>query len=146
MRSWHVLQLVISSLCFRCPFQENGCLEELKYDNFLKHQDQCDFRIQPCPNIGCKEKLFKKNVAAHIFEVCEFSLFECNFCRQKFTRTNYQTHLGECQFRFIECKECYEIIIAKDMPAHLQICPEVGKECGWCKQNIKNKFFNDHLN
>eukprot|EP00092_Neocalanus_flemingeri_P022055 GFUD01023920.1.p1 GENE.GFUD01023920.1~~GFUD01023920.1.p1 ORF type:complete len:257 (-),score=50.41 GFUD01023920.1:184-954(-) len=50
------------------------CQVEMTKDKLLEHEDECEFRMVPCPIPACKKKIFFKQLEAHIKTVHQIPL------------------------------------------------------------------------
>lgn len=59
MRCVPLLRSILSKLRFKCSNFQHGCKEEISYDSLIRHHDNCGFRLETCPSLGCNKKMYR---------------------------------------------------------------------------------------
>ena len=81
-----------------------------KYWDMFEHEGKCEFQKLKCPNNPCIYNGKFSDLKKHILENCDYSHFECGFCRAKILRKNFAFHLEEHynrkSFYILECSNC----------------------------------------
>lgn len=139
------LQNILNSFMFKCIFYNKGCVEKIKYENFLFHINNCEYQLYKCiiPEIhfeGMKSECFdyiinnfiKKNV--------------CPFCQREINFIEFNEHLNKCEDSMEICIECNKKIKNKDMKNHLnEECEKKIVQCPKCEIYLKRKELeNEH--
>ena len=65
-------------LDLNCQNAVHGCPVELKRDELSEHENECQFRLVPCPEADCQEMVVLSQLEAH-YSVTEDHDFELNF-------------------------------------------------------------------
>ena len=81
-----------------------------KYWEVLDHQGKCEYQKLNCPNLGCDYFGKFSDLKRHILLSCDYSHFECGFCKVKILRKNFASHLEEHYnkktFYILKCSIC----------------------------------------
>ena len=87
-------------------------------------EQACEFRLVPCPNLGCGATFSFKHQAEHD-EECGYKPLPCpNGCGMKIPRNDVHVHVRDkCSLRAAECPlasfGCTSIVQARDITDHL---------------------------
>ncbi|EAS04680.1 TRAF-type zinc finger protein (macronuclear) [Tetrahymena thermophila SB210] len=144
MRCVPMLKNMLDKLQFFCTNKKNGCEEIIRYEQVIKHEDSCEYKIEICPVLGCGQQMIKKILDKHIQEECEYVLSKCRWCEQQIKKKIIEEHEEACDQKEIICDLCGDIFQFKDQMDHNQKCPELILDCSWCSKKIKQKEIRDH--
>lgn len=125
-----------------CINKEKGCKEEIFYENYSKHLENCDYSQYEC--IACGSKGEMKIIKSHV-NICPKMHVNCEYCCEKFFCKEIEKHYEECQMFEITCRQCNLKIKRYNYERHLELeCKEGMISCGFCDaKNIKRK--EEHL-
>lgn len=70
----------LNAITLRCENAEKGCVENVTYDQFVVHQQECDYAMVQCSNYGCEARMLQVDFAEHV-QVCEFKFLRCTKCK-----------------------------------------------------------------
>lgn len=93
-----------------CKFTAIGCNAVTERHLMAKHEQECDYRPQPCE--ACKREFPHRELQNHM-EECEEAAVGCALCHQEVARKNMQQHTRECcgeaeiacEFAAVGCEE-----------------------------------------
>ena len=112
----------------------------------------CKFEKVPCPNKGCEEEIFRRDIISHRVGECPFRMLECEFCKNyKGTYTDLtNSHYVTCPSYPVNCpNECGAYIARFLIPDHLEKCPNQLIDCDFkpfgCEFRRKRDAINGHL-
>ncbi|CAF0901880.1 unnamed protein product [Adineta steineri] len=94
---------ILSKLQMGCIYESNGCREILPYEAIKKHETQCGYQPQQCPD--CLSSLLKKNIEQHISR-CELTCADCKIVYKRCDASQSHTDII-CvteQFRRYRCQ------------------------------------------
>jgi hypothetical protein len=87
---------LLQTIKLYCRLRPMGCKDELHYDQFEEHEQECG-RCVECARYG----IIKENMHSHFIDDCDKYAFECQFCGVEENKNNlvkkhrcYQMHLG----------------------------------------------------
>lgn len=139
-----LLKQMLGKLTFFCQNRVNGCEEQVPYDSYVKHHEQCQFQRIPCPSPDCQEIVIRQRLRQHLAEDCAFVKQHCVWCKGEFCKKDTSQHEKVCELRQEACYKCKKMITSKLMQAHLDTCEENEQPCKWCKKNFKLKCIVEH--
>ncbi|KAL4455349.1 hypothetical protein ABPG74_012501 [Tetrahymena malaccensis] len=144
MRCVPMLKNMLDKLMFFCTNKKNGCEEIIRYEQVIKHEESCEYKIEICPILGCGQQMIKKILDKHIQEECEYVLSKCRWCELQIKKNIIEEHEDTCDKKEIICDLCGDIFQFKEQLDHNQKCPELILDCSWCSKKIKQKEIRDH--
>ncbi len=99
-----VLNKFFGRVKIRCNNKQ--CKEKPEYFNYIKHLEECPFRLYHCTNEGCKYEDTLDNIKHHSSE-CPNRIIKCKFCSKEIKEYTFKTHeKTECT-QNVECGECH---------------------------------------
>ncbi|CAK76813.1 unnamed protein product (macronuclear) [Paramecium tetraurelia] len=132
-----VLLKLLSKLLLTCRYSQDGCEEIITYDFREKHENNyCQYQQLDCPNQGCEEIMFRKDLEDHYLE-CQYGSVQCKYCSEDKLRMEIESHLYECPCRPILCEWCQEKQQAIEFNEHLELCEFKDIFCQYCKKKYK---------
>ncbi|XP_029115073.1 TNF receptor-associated factor 5 isoform X2 [Scleropages formosus] len=132
-------------------------------DSFIKanedHLKICQYESVQCPNSGCSETLFRKDVGDHLDSQCRYRLEPCPYCRKHYAVIHLMDHRNStCLEVKVPCpNNCDQMIKRHELKEHYLECPEVETDCMYKKygcsfrqkrvkvQAHEDAALNDHL-
>ena len=114
----------IKALRVKCNNYVRGCSWKRTVGTLQDHMAKCNFALVPCPN-GCKSKcILKKDLPAHLSDLCLERKYQCQDCglKDKY-RVITGPHEDECEKKMVRCvnKECNFIVERRFFQAHVQL-------------------------
>ena len=99
-----VLNKFFGRVKIRCNNKQ--CKEKPEYFNYIKHLEECPFRLYHCTNEGCKYEDTLDNIKHHSSE-CPNRIIKCKFCSKEIKEYTFKTHeKTECT-QNVECGKCH---------------------------------------
>lgn len=86
---------VLSLLKFSCENIE--CKAEFAYNEYLQHEQNCNFLTIICPNLNCNKNIRKFELEKHVKYECEYNKFTCDTCRGEYEKKNFSSHKHTCE-------------------------------------------------
>ncbi|KAN0023615.1 hypothetical protein ACTFIV_008002 [Dictyostelium citrinum] len=115
----------------------NGCKETITVENLERHQNECQFRYQKCPFIGCDKILRFNKIAEHKID-CKFSLKYCLHCDNEVSG-QLDAHTLICPKFIIQCTQneaCKISFPREQLKQHIdQDCKFTIVQCKYCNNN-----------
>ena len=90
-----------------------NCEETPNYFDYVKHIENCKYRLYHCMNDGCTCEDYLENMQKHSYEECQFRIIYCKYCSKGIKACNLKTHeKNEC-VRNIENPICHSTTTSK---------------------------------
>jgi hypothetical protein len=127
----------MSKIKLHCPFKEEGCSENIKYDSFINHIEECKYVIYTCENCGKKGNL--PEIKQHSCNIL------CNFCSEWIDYKDQDEHMIKCLENNL-CKFCNKYLSSRDMKYHIiNECLRVDAKCKICGElGIRKSLIDSH--
>ena len=112
------LKSIITEMDMKCLFYENGCHENIKFDQFLKHISNCEYRDVQCIEQNCMHKYPLNKIKE--FGLCDKGkMIKCQLCNKNIRICEKEIHnLSLCPEIKVKCPECGIEIYNKDLKSH----------------------------
>ena len=98
------------------------------------HMAKCNFALVPCPNACRNERILKKDLPAHLSDLCPERKYKCQDCglKDKY-RVITGPHEDECEKKMVRCvnKRCRCIVERGCVQEHLRL------SCNYTEVNCK---------
>jgi len=108
-----VLRNLLSALKLKCEFASNGCIDVFTLGNLKNHEKVCKFYPSKCNLEGCEVFLPRGELPQHQ-ENCPFKLVPCPFgCNEPIRTNNVEAHKQQCLNAPILCTQNCEKMIQK---------------------------------
>jgi hypothetical protein len=78
------------------------CKETPNYFDYVKHIENCKYRLYHCMNDGCICEDYLENIKKHSYEECQFRIIYCKYCSKGIKACNLKTHENSECIRNIE--------------------------------------------
>jgi hypothetical protein len=134
---------LINKIKIYCLNRESGCKEEIYYEMYEKHMNNCEYACYEC--LACGFKGNKNVIKMHISK-CEKVYKNCVYCCGKYFFNEIEKHYKECQMFEINCVQCNILVKKYNLERHfIHECLEGMIECDYCEiKNFKRKDENLH--
>ena len=114
----------IKELRVKCNNYVRGCSWKGTVGTVQDHTAKCNFALVPCPN-GCKnESILRKDLPAHLSDLCPEREYQCQDCglKDKY-RVITGPHEDECEKKMVSCvnKECDSIVERGCVQEHVRL-------------------------
>ena len=114
----------IKALWVKCNNDVRCCSWKRTVGTLQDHVAKCNFTLLPCPN-GCKNVyILKKDLPAHLSDLCEEREYQCQDCGLK---DKYRVITGpyedKCEKKMVSCmnKGCDSIVERRFVQAHVRL-------------------------
>ncbi|XP_018606186.1 TNF receptor-associated factor 5 isoform X1 [Scleropages formosus] len=148
----------IANLEIYCTNAPN-CSSKVTLCRLQDHLKICQYESVQCPNSGCSETLFRKDVGDHLDSQCRYRLEPCPYCRKHYAVIHLMDHRNStCLEVKVPCpNNCDQMIKRHELKEHYLECPEVETDCMYKKygcsfrqkrvkvQAHEDAALNDHL-
>ena len=141
-RDWKKIQ----ALEARCMMKDRGCEWTGKLEGLDAHLDvntgDCEYVDVKCTN-ECNQPVAKRNLPAHLTNLCPKREFTCQYCNFKATyEIVSKDHWPRCSFYPVPCPNACGIqaIERGDVEAHLLQCPLEEVECDFSHAGCDTKL------
>ena len=108
----------------RCNNDVRGCSWKRTVGTVQDHVAKCNFTLVPCPN-GCRNVyILKKDLPAHLSDLCPEREYQCQDCSLKDKyRVITGPHEKECEKKMVGCvsKECDSIVERRCVQEHVRL-------------------------
>ena len=99
------LKKILSKIRIKCPYR--FCKKNPQYFDYVKHLEDCDYRLYHCKNDGCEYQDVLINMKYHTNE-CKYRIIKCKFCSKNIKAYTFEKHeKNECTQEII-CPKCHE--------------------------------------
>ena len=83
----------------------NNCKEKPEYSDYVRHLENCKYRLYHCNNEGCKYQDTLENIKYHSNE-CKYRIIKCKYCEKNIKDYMSERHeKTECTQK-MECPKC----------------------------------------
>ena len=127
------------NICNLCFLNIRNCFPDNAYRNYINEI------VIKCP-LECKwVGSFHEYHTRHIL-TCSNKKIKCQYCKNKFNLSEYETHQQSCGYRPVECEFCKKQIQYNQLKDHFNIvnCPEFPEACPQCKTIFPYYLIDDH--
>ena len=101
------LKKIFSKIRIKCPYK--FCLKNPLYFDYVKHLEDCDYRLYKCKNDGCEYQDNLSNMKYHSNE-CKYRIIKCKFCSKNIKAHTFEKHeKNECTQEF-NCPNCHKVM------------------------------------
>ena len=98
---------VVGKIRIKCIHK--NCEETTNYFDYVKHIENCKYRLYHCLNDGCTCEDYLENIKKHSNEECQFRIIYCQYCLKGIKACDLKTHeKNEC-IHNIENPICHSI-------------------------------------
>ncbi|XP_068135793.1 TNF receptor-associated factor 5 [Hyperolius riggenbachi] len=136
-----------------------SCDVRVTLGRFQDHLAQCLYEVVLCSNIGCHEKVCRKDLETHLLTQCELRDAMCQYCSKSMTSIDLQVHTRKyCPLYPVPCpNSCSDTFPREQLEEHLGVCLEAEVECPFtnygCYVKVKrgkmkvheDTFLRDHM-
>ena len=145
-----------------CPNTSEGCDWVGEFGDVETHLSPdvsdnsarlCQFEKIACSNEGCEEEVYRRNLAVHQSEHCQYRIAECPYCESYHSTYDDLTtnHYFSCLAYPVDCPNgCGEQSLPRSkLKEHLEKCPNQVVECDFkpfgCTIRRSKSTMNGHL-
>ena len=114
----------IKVLRVKCNNYVRGCSWKGTVGTIQDHMTKCNFTLVPCPNECKNECILRKDLPAHLSDLCPERKYQCQDCGMKDKyRVITGPHEDECEKKMVSCvnKECDSIVERGCVQEHVRL-------------------------
>ena len=119
----------------------SNCCKNINAATFFLHERMCSLNVKKCPK--CNKPFTIDDLEDHMIEA--HTDVECEFCKQKFSKSDIDNHKKRCDSKMVPCSFCEMDVLFGELKEHQKACGAITEPCIKCNRYIQRKDMDKHL-